>query len=146
MKVLTDKNGIYYYPNTPDSLIRVLYGCLTERNSIRVYYGDVETGKCWNEEHDVRGRIGKSTGTKPILLLCHVRAYGGGALLTDCILKIVDIKTKRVLYQHEKFIQPIVTMQHSDHPEYAYNILIDGELYGRCKTYRQALLLKTKMT
>ena len=147
-KLYLISNGTSYYENTPEELIRVLDQCLMNRNTIRVYYGDVKTGIVWNEEHDVRGRIGRSTGTIKIALLCHPLSHGGGALLSDCILKVVDIKTKRVVYQADNFIAPVVGIKnnfHGDSP-YIYEVYINGELYGGCKTLRQAKLLRTKMS
>jgi len=135
-----------YKPDTDIRVINVLEKYMNNRRTIRVYYGDTETGKCWNEERDVRGRVGRSTGNIKIPLLVHPLSYGGPALLDNRILKIVDIRSKAVLYQHEKFIQPKVEITKSDLPEYSYNVLIDGGVYGRCKTKREAKLLRTKMS
>jgi len=139
-------NGICYHPETPEKLVKVIDGCLNGRNSIRVYLGDVKTGKCWNEEHDVRGRVGRSMGSYKIPLLCHPLSYGGGSLLDHCILKIVDIKSKRVLYQAANFIQPEVTIKRRPLNIDKWQVLIDGKLYAHCKTERQAKLLRTKMS
>lgn len=74
------------------------------RRRIRVWYGDIKTGLSWNEEHDIMGYIGRSTGTDKIpLLVNNKRSFGGGGLLDHCIIRIDDIKAKKTLYKHEKF-------------------------------------------
>lgn len=71
---------------------------------VRVWYGDVSTGVAWPEEHDVTGKIGRSTGTNKIpLLINNARSFGGGALLIGSIVRIDCISTGRKLYKHETF-------------------------------------------
>lgn len=138
-------NDTHYHMETPEELIRVLDDLRQSQLNVRIYYGDTKTGKVWNEEHNVRGSIGRSTGMG-IPLIVHPLSYGGPGLLDHCILKIVTTKTKSIFYQHPKFQQPIVTIEQRECDIYPYSVLIDGELYGRCKTERQAKLLRTKMS
>ena len=81
--------GIVFNPNTPDSLIRVLYELYRFKSRITLDYGDTETGRSWEEQYDITGRIGKTTGWLPCFILVYnERSMGGGILLTDCILTI----------------------------------------------------------
>ena len=137
-------NNTCYHSKTPNELISVLDTCRENDFHVRIYFGDVKTGKVWNEEHDTIGRIGRSTGNMKIPLMCHFLAYGGPALLDHCILKIVNIRNKRVLYQHPKFVQPVVTIEPGNKP-FPYNVMINGELFGCVDTERKAKLLKTRM-
>jgi hypothetical protein len=77
------------------------------RRRIRIWYGDTKTGRAWNDEHDIMGYIGRSTGNtesdKIPLLVANKRSLGGGGLLDHCIIRIDDIKAKKTLYKHEKF-------------------------------------------
>lgn len=108
------------------------------RDRVRIVYGDPITGKDWLEEHDVMGRIGRSTGsTKVPLLIANERSMGGGALLTARILKIVLVDNKKVLYQHEKYEEPkfeigflAITGQ--------YGVLVGGKVHANFKTHEAA--------
>jgi hypothetical protein len=75
-----------------------------EKNRIRIFYGDVNTGKAWAEEYSIIGRVGRSTGTQPVPILCNNKAsHGGPEILTDCIVAIYDVKTHWALYKHPNF-------------------------------------------
>lgn len=92
---------------TNDAVKAKLASLHKTRDRVRIVYGDPVTGKDWLEEHDVMGRIGRSTGsTKVPLLIANERSMGGGALLTARILKIVLVDNKKVLYQHENYVEP----------------------------------------
>jgi len=95
-------NGTAYHNSTPQEVINILENARLTKKRIRLFYGDSTTGKCWNEEHDIIGYIGRSTGNIKIpLLINNSRSFGGGALLDHCIIKItVDKVTK---YKHNSF-------------------------------------------
>lgn len=121
------------------SVVAALLNKLTEsKQRIRIVYGDTDTGKDWLEEYDVIGSIGKSTGSNQIpLLISNSRSTGGGAILEDCILKIVDVKSKKVLYQHDKYIAPkfeIVFLAITGQ----YSVNVDGNVQANFKTIKQA--------
>ncbi len=132
-------NNTHYHEETSPDMITVLESVRQLSTRVRIYYGDVNTGQCWNEEHDVLGYIGRSTGTVKIpLMIYNTRSLGGPGLLGHCILKIKASKTGQVLYQHPKFIEPVVTRQ-------GKIVYIDGQLYGHCKTESKAIWLERHM-
>lgn len=91
--------GIYFSEGTPIKLADELIRLKENRTRIILDYGDVKTGKSWGDVHDITGRIGKSIGTEPILLLIYnSRSFGGDGLLTDCILTIKESKGKKLIY------------------------------------------------
>ena len=94
----------HFYDGTPEKVKQILESELYSDNRIRVFFGDQETGKDWEEEHETIGYVGRSTGTEPILILLNNnRSMYGGAILTNCIVKIT--KNGRVLYQHPNYHQ-----------------------------------------
>ena len=123
---------------TTSRVATLLNNLSMSQQRIRLVYGDTNTGKDWLEEYEVIGTIGRSTGIKQIpLLIKNSRSTGGGAILDDCILKIVDVKTKRVLYQAENYITPnfeigfmAITCQ--------YSVSIGGKVQANFKTEKQA--------
>ena len=126
---------------TPSRVATLLNNLSMSKQRIRLVYGDTNTGKDWLEEYDVIGTIGRSTGTKQVpLLIKNSRSTGGGAILDHCILKIVDVKSKRVLYQHEKYVAPKFTIKHGTSVGHGYNyaVLCNNIVQANFKTEKQA--------
>jgi len=143
MRTEKEFNGLYFDENTSVDVCRVI-STVNRNTRIRVWYG--KDGKSWNEENDITGYVGRSTGTKKIpLLINNSRSFGGGALLCGSIVKIVETATNNVLYQHPAFSQSVFTVSDGDMSTYAANVLQDGELYGRCKTFERAKRLSDFM-
>lgn len=97
-------NGTSYDMGTRQGVINVLENARLNNYRIRVHYGDVATGRDWNDTHDVTGYVGRSTGSIKIpLLVYNKRSMGAGGMLDNCIVKITEAKGKRILYQHKNY-------------------------------------------
>lgn len=96
-------NGTHYRADTPPEVVKVLENARESGRTIWVDYGDRETGRSWNEENDVRGRIGRSTGAIKIPLLIEEGEDGGPAMLEHCIVNIMSVESGRILYRHPTF-------------------------------------------
>ena len=100
-------NGTSYKLETAPEVVNVLERVRLNHIRVELHYGDVQTGRDWNETYDVTGSLGRSTGPiKVPILLKTRRSSGGGAILDHCIVKIVrlDGATKgTVLYQHPTY-------------------------------------------
>jgi hypothetical protein len=80
-------NGTYYHVDTPQGAISWLETSRERKQRIRVFYGS--DGKCWNDEFDTIGHIGRSCGMIKIpLLIKNSRSYGGGGILDNRIVRI----------------------------------------------------------
>ena len=128
---------------TNDAIQRVITSAYHSKQRLRVVFGDVETGEDWLEEHCVIGTVGRSTGTiKKPLLINNSRSTGGCAILTSCILKIVDVKSKHVLYEASNYKKPILVKCVSTHNDYMYDVynVKNGSniLHARFKTEKSA--------
>ena len=128
-------NGTTYEVTTAAGVIAALESARISGQRVRIFYGDAVTGCTWNEEHDVTGTIGRSTGTqKAALLINNARSIGGGAILTDRIVHMIDVKTKRVLYSHKLFKLPQAQIVDSTaacwprnaEPRYTHAVKLDG--------------------
>ncbi len=89
-------------PQMPGAVAHWLEMSRTNRQPIRIFYGDAD-GRAWPEENDVWGIVGRSTGTNKIALLVHPNAHGGPAILYDCIVGIVTAGSDgkaRFVYRH----------------------------------------------
>lgn len=139
---------IAYHAETPKQVIDVMERLRRNRTRVKLHYGDVNTGRDWNEENDVTGYISLSRGHKarfPILVY-NERSMGGGSILDHRIVKIKGAGG-HIYYQSENYIQPVIEIVPSDmQPEYKFNLNINGKLYSRHKTERQANLLKKKLS
>jgi hypothetical protein len=95
--------GTAYHKDTPDRLVNILENLRLSDTRIRIYFGDRDTGRDWEEQYDVFGTIGRSTGRIKIpLLISSSRSLGGGALLDDAIVKIEYANKNQggVIWQH----------------------------------------------
>lgn len=130
-------NGLYFAENTPIDVCRAITS-ISRDTRVRIWYGH-ENGKSWNEENDITGYIGRSTGIEKIpLLINNSRSMGGCAILCNAIVKIVETGTNRILYQHPEFSQSVFTISNGDIDKYPANVLCDGSIYARCKTVKSA--------
>lgn len=101
--------GTAFHIDTPDRVVDILTAAIQARRQyrLRLFLGDPETGRDWGEEYDVIGYIGRSGGhiKIPLLLPNATSVYGLG-LLDHRILRIVDVQTKRTVYQHPLYQLP----------------------------------------
>lgn len=106
IKYKVTPSGTAYHYDTPDDLVEVLEGLRSRGTRIRIYYGSQDTGLDWEEQYDVFGTIGRSTGRIKIpLLIANSRSLGGGSLLDNAIVKIEHANKRDggVIWQHPKY-------------------------------------------
>lgn len=109
----------YFDPGTSPEAIRVLECCRKSHRQVRLVFGDTRTGQSWFDEFDVVGRVGRSTGWLKVPLLIENGDVGGGAILTACLLCILDWQSGAALYTHAAYQVPdlrLVPTGDADHP------------------------------
>lgn len=112
------KTDLWYNKETTQEIIDIIDRLFINRTRVILDYGDTKTGKSWGESFDIKGRIGRSTGTEKIpLLVFNARSMGGGGLLSHCIVKITESKGGKVLYRHPNY-QPF---KQETKPYFVYN-------------------------
>lgn len=104
----------YFDPGTDPKVARVLERCRNAGNKVRLIQGDTATGRAWLDEHDVVGKIGRSTGTLKVPLLIEPGESGGSAILTACLLGIVDWENGEFLFRHPAYRAPSLTIRRGD--------------------------------
>lgn len=114
-RLMGDKDT-WFDATTPAKVRSVLETYRRSRSPLRLFFGDSETGKDWLSESDTFGRIGRSAGTMCTPLLVLPGECGGGAILTNCIVRIVNPLTGAELYRHPTYFQP--EMRLVDAPTY----------------------------
>jgi len=134
-------NGYWFNPETNFEVMKVISGlnCYNRRQRVRIFLGDTKTGKTCNEENDVTGYIGRSTGSKKIPLLIHNQnSLGGGGILTHCIVAIYTT-SGTCLYKHPKLDFGLWDIRENQlEKEYPFAAYCDDDLNVRFKTYKQA--------
>lgn len=97
-------NGTSFDVRTNDKVIAILDNALRNRTRIRIHYGDIDTGRDWDEVYDVTGYVGRSSGSIKIPLLAYnTRSMGGVGMLDHCIVKITTSAGKHLLYQQSNY-------------------------------------------
>lgn len=119
-----------YSGTVNDRLINVLLDLIYDRRRVRVWYGDTQTGRSWNEEFQTKGYIGRSTGNLKVpLIVSNSRSFGGGALSVGCLVRIDDIESHRTLWKVDNFhVEPMKITTDSE-SDYKYKVMQkrDGE-------------------
>ena len=113
----------YFDPGTDAKAARVLESCRTHERKVRLILGDTSTGEPWLEEHDVIGRIGRSTGSLKVPLLIEPGEHGGSAILCACLLVIVDWESGDFLYRHAAYREADLSIKPSGDADRSWNVL-----------------------
>ena len=117
----------YFDPGTDPTAARALERARRNGRKVRLVLGDTDTGQCWLDEHDVAGRIGRSTGTLKVALLIEPGEDGGAAILTECLLRVIDWDSGHDLYRHPAYRMPGLTIQRTPEPtDRPWQVLHDG--------------------
>ncbi len=131
-------NGTCYNVKTSVGVVEELEKARLAGIRIRVFYGDQETGRCWMDENDTIGTVGRSSGRIKIPLLIKTkRSFGGGAILDSAIVKLMV--RGRTVYEHPKFNMPTMRVVVSHVPGYVAGVDFDNSRQANFKTRQQAL-------
>lgn len=128
----------YFDPGTDPKAAAVLESRRRTGGKVRLVLGDCHNGEPWLEEHDVVGKIGRSGGSLKVPLLIEDGASGGGAILTACVLHIIDWKSGRTLYRHSLYREPDLSLQPSNNPERPWTVSHLDEVIARFKDMGKA--------
>jgi len=118
----------YFDPGTDQNAAKILESCRAQERKIRLIPGDTHTGEPWLEEHDVVGRIDRSTGTLKVPLLIESGEHGGSAILCASILGIVDWASGNFLYRHPGYREADLCIKPSNAAEQPWDVLHRGEI------------------
>ena len=129
----------WFHLNTPVEVRRILERYRKSGKAIRIFYGDAETGRDWLEENDVLGVVGRSDGILrvPILLQSRAAAWGS-AVLDHCLVKLMDVDPRRVLWAHPKYQAPTFQIVGERHRCHTHAVFVDGCLHAAFTSYAKA--------
>jgi hypothetical protein len=121
----------YFAPGTDPKVAKVLERCRKTGATVRVFSGDPKTGTDWLEEFDVVGTIGRSRGSQKIPLLLAAGESYGAAILTACIVRMVDWETGRDMYRHPLYQVPEFELVTGDDRKLPFAVLHEGAVHAR---------------
>ena len=124
-RLLAHCNSMWYENDTPDEVIHAINWLHRHKIRVRIFSGDIVTGRDWLSEFQTTGTIGKSTGSIKIpLMIYNSRSLGGGAIMTNAIVKITAASGGRhVYYQHDKYhYPPMAILPDSTYPDYPHAV------------------------
>lgn len=125
------KSGMFFSSECPEKLRDIIAALSKTSERVRVFYGDVKTGRAWTEEHDVCGTIGRSMGPCKVPLLVARGDSGGGAILDNCI---VAIRTGRAFaYRVDGFDVGTWSVVPADIAGYVETVTHNGSVHARFK-------------
>ncbi len=128
----------YFDPGTDPKAAAVLESRRQTGGKVRLVLGNTHTGEPWLDEYDVVGKIGRSGGRLKVPLLVEDGESGGGAVLTACVLNIIDWKSGRTLYRHSLYREPDLSLQPSNNPEHPWAVTHLNEVIARFKDMGKA--------
>lgn len=138
-------DGTFYRDTTPKPVVEALEAARKAHKRVRLFLGDRETGKQWMDEYGVTGYVARSMGPVMIpILLPSTRSHGGGAILCDCIVRL--LVEGREVYRHPEYKVPELSVGY-DNPEfvsdegkkkYPYYVKNSGDEIARFKTESKA--------
>lgn len=93
---------------TPDEVRNVLAEVYEKRRikslRLRIWYGNVQTGRAWNDTFNVKGYIARTAARYPQPLLVQFKSsIEGEVLSTSKIVRIDIVESGETVYAHENF-------------------------------------------
>jgi hypothetical protein len=128
----------YFDPGTDPKAAAVLESRRQTGGTVRLVLGDTRSGEAWLNEYDVVGKIGRSGGSLKVPLLVEDDESGGGAILTACVLHIIDWASGRTLYRHPVYREPELSLRPSDVPDRPWAVTHLNEVIARFKDMGKA--------
>lgn len=136
--IATNPQDTQFDPDTPVAVQAYLEAYRKTGAKVRLFLGNPETGKDWLSEWDAVGRVSRSMGPLKVPLLVTPGEDGGGAILTACVLRIIDVASKREVYRHANYKEPIFEVTPSKEPGFTVDVSVYGSVHARFKSDAKA--------
>ena len=135
----TGDKKTWFDAGTPEAVQRLLERLRKDGTLVRMFYGDPETGRDSLEEWDTVGVVGRTGGIMRTPILVPEGEDGGFVISSRRLLKVVDVRTGKVLYQHKKYHLPALDIcptpdSEPHHKDYPFTGTVDGKSFARFKS------------
>lgn len=132
------KTDTWFPEGTPPNVVRVLEKARVRGTTLRLWFGDAGSGRDSLAEFDVHGRIGRSCGPfrVPLLIESGRDGLGGGPISADRVVRLADVNSRTVLYQHPKWHLPEIDLCPVTDADvlaagYTVQAVVDGATHAR---------------
>ncbi|MDR0478776.1 MAG: hypothetical protein LBH31_03000 [Burkholderiaceae bacterium] len=125
------RHETYFEAGTDPKAARTLERCRKDGSKVRLITGNPDTGETWLDEFDMLGQIGRSMGTLKVPLLIEPGADGGGAILTACLLAIIEWASGKYLFRHVNFRQPDLSIRRTQDQKHPWEVLRAEQVVAR---------------
>jgi hypothetical protein len=100
----------WFDPGTPEAVRKALDVARLRGRRLRLWIGDMKTGRDWMEQDNVIGYIGRSPGPmrRPTLLKSRL-SRNGQIISTINLVRIMDIRDRKEVYRHSEYYFPRFT-------------------------------------
>lgn len=131
--------GTWFDPDTPKPVCSILERYRKSGDMLRIFYGNSETGRDWMQENDVVGYIGRSLGPQKIPLLIADGERGGPGILDHCIVRIIDVDSRKELYRHPRYHHGDMEIRPATCGKpYTHGVWVDGKNHANFRSYGTA--------
>lgn len=101
----------WYMPGTPAGVINAIAKYRNSGDLLRVFLGDRLTGRDSCEENASVGRIGLQGGLLKRPVLVELGAGFGDCILTERVVRLMDVATNREVYRHPQYRIPELSVE-----------------------------------
>lgn len=106
-----------------ENFIKLFSRCI-HSGRYRIWYGDRETGRSWNEEYSVTGTVGRTCRIfKEPILLANCRSCFGEAILVGSLIRVDDITSHRTLWKVSNFHVEKLYLETTGSENYPYAVM-----------------------
>ena len=136
--------GTWFDMDTDRKVQMVLEHARRNGSTLRLFYGDRDTGHDWMEEHDVVGTIARSMGPMKVPLILAPGQRGGGAISDRNVVRILNWETGVELYRHPKYQVPELSIQSlpeavkSERVQLTHEVVRDGRPVAAFESFAAA--------
>lgn len=122
---IKNEDRLEVFDNLDAKLVSIILQYRNSKERLRLFYGDIHTGRSWNEEYNVTGSIGRTCGNfKVPVLLNNSRSYGGEAISIGSLIRIDEISTHQTLWQVPNFHVEKLYVKHTPvNKDYPYAVM-----------------------
>jgi len=130
--------GTWFKKDTRDAVKKVIDRLIHTGETVRVFYGDSETGKSSMNEFDMIGTVGRSSGVLKVPLLLSQSDGFGDPMQDDRIIRIIRVGDHKNLYKHPGFHVPEMKIVEGEHPKFKVSVVVEGQVAARFKSLGKA--------
>lgn len=98
--------GLEFMSTLPIGAANALIGAWKSGDRVRIFYGDVDTGEQWMEDHDVSGYVEPAYFLRMPVLAYSKRSVSTTPIMQNCLVRIIRTKDGKELWRAANYQDP----------------------------------------